>query len=50
MRFNEKIPLLLHNICCYISYEIIIFFVISHEIIIISSLQLTPGGVFINKC
>ena len=25
---------------CYISYEIILF----------SSLQLTPGGVFINKC
>ena len=26
------------------------FFVISHEIIISSSLQLTPGDVFINKC
>ena len=45
-----KISLLLYYVFCYISYEIIIFFYISYEIIIFSSLQLTPGGVFINNC
>ena len=54
-----KISLLLYNVFCYISYEIIFFlyllwdyffFYISYEIIIFSSLQLTPGDVFINNC
>ena len=35
-----KISLLLHDIFCYIAYEIILF----------NLLQLTPGGVFMNMC
>ena len=41
-----KISLLIHNIF----HEIIIFCYTSYTIIIFSSLQLTPGGVIINKC
>ena len=40
-----------YSIIYFISYEIIIVFCyISFEIIFFSSLQLAPGGVFINKC
>ena len=46
-----KISLLLHNIFCYIFYEIIKKKIVISlmKLLFFSSLQLTPGGVFINK-
>ena len=45
-----KISPLLYYVFCYISYEIFFFIYISYEFFIFSSLQLTPGGIFINNC